>query len=461
MARGSLPRYFVSRADDQSPTAPLSEELPPAHIMDSFFIGNRHLQEREWVTAIDCLGTMQALPDERWTSFPASVQSELAYHEISSKGHGRLLEVTDVFLFNLQLLEQPGGAAGWNDPVYLYGTLYGPFPEAERPRTVGIEGQLTVTRGDLLDGLVQGTDQAFRYAKPSDESGQASRCFHLMLPGGPDEDIRRGSGIILAYPLLPIELIANDISNEFVVSQLLYDLLSAMKEDLAREHIEHPLRSMVLPVPSRFILEQQLQSEGYAIKGDRAIKKAGSGEGFQGFLASVFGALMDESLEIPAEGEVDEFLDVAKLALNALPGWPSPRTVALRNCVRPASSAAARNTLSPPPVRPPQVRPPQPSAPSPPVAQPRVQARPLKQDREPPAWMQDFIAAHHQPDLPPPRLTSTSGLNWQAAPPKGAKSPQQESEWMMDFAQTSTARRTGDSKGSQPSVKPEWMEDFE
>src|SRR5262249_54008691 len=61
------------------------------------------------------------------------------------------------------------------------------------------------------------------------------------------------------------ELTLNDVSNEIVVKQLLYDILIALKEDLERERIARPLRSMTIPVPSRFLLEQELQSQGYSI----------------------------------------------------------------------------------------------------------------------------------------------------------------------------------------------------
>src|SRR5262249_50279233 len=151
------------------------------------------------------------------------------------------------------------------------------------------------------------------------------RCFHLLLPGDREEEISRGSGIILAYPLLPPELILTDVSNEFVVSRLLYDILIAIKEDLEREQVAHPMRSSVLPVPSRMNLEQELMAQGYEIKGDAAVKKPGGGGGFQGFLSTVFGPLMSDRLDLPPEGEADDFLNLAVIALNTLPGWPSPR----------------------------------------------------------------------------------------------------------------------------------------
>src|SRR5262249_32282812 len=155
--------------------------------------------------------------------------------------------------------------------------------------------------------------------------------FHLLLPGDREDEIRRGAGIVLAYPLLPPELTLNDVSNELVVSQLLYDILVSLKEDLEREQIVHPLRSIVLPVPSRTTLERQLISQGYEIKGGTAVKKAESGGGFQGLLATVFGQFMSDRLDLPPEGGTDDFLNLAVTTLNTLPGWPSPRVSVLRS----------------------------------------------------------------------------------------------------------------------------------
>lgn len=113
---------------------------------------------------VDGLGHLRTLPCEDRGTLPAGLQSELAFHEMSGGRPTRLLEAGEVFLFNVQLLEQPPGSPGWNDPVYLYGTLYGPPPGGTDGRTAGVEGQLMVTRGDLLDGLVRGAAHAFRYA---------------------------------------------------------------------------------------------------------------------------------------------------------------------------------------------------------------------------------------------------------------------------------------------------------
>lgn len=450
MPRRLLPRYFVARTAAPSPDRSQDLSLTPEHVLDTFFIGSRHLEEREWVVAVDLLGQLQFLPAAQHASLPESVQHELAFNEISNANRGRLIEATEVFLFDLQLLEQPAGTPGWNDPVYLYGRLYGPYPESAGEAQDGIEGQLTLTRGDLLQGLVDEAASAFRCAGTGIAADQSRRCFHLLLPGDAEEEIRRGAGLILAYPLLPAELITTDVSNEIVVSQLLHDLLSALQEDLEREQVEHPLRRMTLPVPSRASLEQQLRSQGYEIEGDTARRKADAGEGFKGLLASVFGALMSDSLELPTEAEVDELLELAKRVLMSLPGWPSPRSRALRDCVKPAPARhKVRPALLPP-------RTPQLSAPLPPVQPPR----PVRRSNEPPVWMKDFISAHQQPDAPPPRLTSTTVLKPHTVPANPDLS-RTEPEWVKDFEQPPPVKQPDEAKKQRQSDRPGWMDDFE
>jgi hypothetical protein len=470
MAQRSIPRYFVSRSGAEGASRPLKGTLQPAHVVDCFLLGNRHLAEREWIVATDELGNLLALPDEDRGDLSGSIQTELACHEISSPRRKRLIEASQLFLFNLQLLEQPAQSPGLDDPVYLYGTLFGPYPAADGKPPGGIEGQLTVTRVDLLDGLAQAAEYAFRYTAASGDSGEARRCFHLLLPADREEEIERGSGIVLAYPLLPPELLLYDIGNEIVVSQLLYDILSALKEDLAREQIHHPLRSQTLPVPSRSTLEQQLEVQGYEIKGNTAIKKSAPGEGFQGFLASVFGALMNDRLELPPEGEVDDFMELARHTLNALTGFPSSRTVALRRRVKDALPVADRHShhgraSSSPPIRTPAISSPLPpqqrtqrgvAAPgSGPAPRGGAPAHAVGRRDEPPEWMQDFIAAHHPPGGPAPRLTSTGLI------PTAAKQTRKPPEWMQDFDRPTTTKPACPSKPPDPAVDPEWMNDFE
>lgn len=467
----SFPRYFVRHA--QTNAVDTDAGAMPLHLVDAFFVGNRHLEERELFVAVDELGKLRLLSGEQRDSFSAALQTELAFHEISGNRPARLIEASEVFLFDLQLVEQTAGAPGWNDPVYLYGTLFAPpLPANSGERAAGIKGQLTVTRGDLLDGLVQSSDDAFRYGEAGGIGGKLSRCFHLLLPGGTDEEIRGGAKIVLAYPLFPAELLAAtaDAANEILVSQILYDLLSALKADFERERIAHPLRSTILPVVNRSALERELEAQGYEIEGGTAFKKNDYGEGFKGFLASVFGAFRNDDLILPPEGDADDFLAVARATLRHLAavGFPTARNVALRNCLK--TGSAKRQTKRPPPAPLPPVK--TPSPPTPTRTAP-VAARKTSADNsgsnEPPAWMQDFIRAHRREDgdAAPPKLTSTSKvppppLNSTAKSESAAQSKRRQIEWRKDFEPPSAEEPAKSGrKNKPPPVEPDWMKDFE
>ncbi|MCL4294543.1 MAG: hypothetical protein KJ077_02395 [Anaerolineae bacterium] len=451
-----LPKYFVSYAGNDESTNPSNDHtFLPTHVVDSFFLGNRPTSNREWIVMTDIAGALRALPADLSNTFPPSVQAEMAYHEVSGAVFGRMLEVEEFFLLDVQVLEQPADTPGPNDPVYLYGILYGPYSNIEDAPISATKGQLTITRADALAGLVQGAAHAFRYVNSADPGEPPSCCFHMMLPGDREEEIRHGQGIVLAYPLLPAELALSAASNETVVNQLLYDLLSALKEDLSREGIENLLCSMTLPVPSRSNLEYQLEFEGYTIKGDTAIREVSAGKGFGGLLASVFGTLTQERLDLPPQGNVDDFLKIARDALKALPGWPSPRAIALRERVKAVSTErrGAIESISLLPSR-------EAGTPRPSSTPMRVRLPAMSEAGETPAWMQDFIEAHRKPGAPPPKLTSIVGPRQHKEPhpkPSSAKKP----DWMKDFEPDSPITRTGKSNQSNPPDKPDWMKDFE
>src|SRR5262245_7617549 len=99
----SLPKYFVRSADNQSADARNLEPFQPAHVVDSFFLGANH----EWVVLTDIAGTLHAAPSDLRSTFPPAVQAELTYHELSCNIFGRVLNVEEFYLFDLQVLEQP------------------------------------------------------------------------------------------------------------------------------------------------------------------------------------------------------------------------------------------------------------------------------------------------------------------------------------------------------------------
>lgn len=486
-----FPRYFVARGGDASKPPRQVDPISSIHALDNFIVGGRHVSEREWIVTADQAGDLNFFPGEDKSSFSNEVQSEIAYSEMVGTG-GRILDVSELFLFSIQLLEQPGDAPGLNDPVYLYGTLYGPFPESDPSfQPAGIQGQLTVTRGDLLDGLLNAAKYPFSI---SPEGEARMRNFHVCLAGDREEEIDRGIGVVLAYPLLPGDILQDNPSNELVVAQMLYDVLSSLKDDMIKEKVSNPLRTMTLPVPNRMLVEEQLKQRGYTIEGETAVIKTTVTQGFQGFLESAFGSIMKDRLDLPPQGTVNEFLQIAETALDAFKGWPPKRIIALHNRVSPASAdarmRAARYCSSAATVQPPrQVR-----TPSPPD---RVVSQPVQQtakrigteqsssgkqktEAQISGWMNDFVQSHQKPGAPAPRLTTTG------PPPCTPKTPagKIKKEWLNDFGDHSqdisassktqpgssttqpvsnrpSNKPTKEKQDPPPQKQPDWMKDFE
>ena len=441
MQQRPLPKYFLSRAGEPNPAR---QPQSPSHVVDCFRISNSYTVGQEWIVTTDSLGNLQALPDGNRAHLPAEVQTELAWFEMS--GHGkRQIEAAEVYLFYLQVMEQLPEAPGLYDLIYLYGTLFGPYPSASP--IAGVEGQLTITRADLLEGMLLGAEFPFRFA--GDGEG-APRCFHLPLCADGADEIRQGRSVVMAYPLLPPELILTDVTNELFACRLIYDTLYALKEDAAEERISHPLNQITLPVPSRAILEQQLQAEGYEIKDDKAVRKANRDDAESGLLATVFRKLLSESLKLPPEGCPEDFVELARLTLKALPGWPTARAFALRNLIKPVPHAPSHRTINPPPV-----------SPQPVFSRPRLPRKTEPVTNDPPNWVQDFIVTHQRSNAAKPHLTSNF--------PSDTNSP----DWMKDFAADSipsvirkdanetNASHKSPTKPVNKDNPPDWMEDFD
>ncbi len=430
MSQRPLPRYFVSRQNDES-FADCISTLDPCHAIDSFFIGGRHLVEREWVVTIDSMGYLKATDGDKLGSLPANVQQDLAFNEVIGSAANRTLDSSHVYLFYLEALEQPPETPGLNDPVYLYGTLYGPYPSSSSESARGIDGQLTINRMDLLAGIVDSAKFAFNYQ--SDMSGsETQRCFNLLLPGDREEEVAQGKGLVMAYPLMPAEVVMGEPWNEVVVCGLIFDVLSALKEDLEKEKVNHPLRNTILPVPNRSWLEQQLESNGYAIKGNVATRLPGTNTGIPKMLSYALGHLIKDKTTLPPQGNINEYIALAENTIKHLPGFPPTRLKALRNRVRPVSAEARAQGSRAKSAPPQSVRIPA-GQPFPP--QMGNAPAPRKAD-----WMQDFISKHRPAGTGETRLTTMSGL-------AGSRS--------------SAPAKTGSKAETKLKAKPDWMSDFD
>ena len=422
--------------------------------------------EREWVVTIDSAGYLKANDGEKLGTLPANVQQDLAFNEVIGSAACRTLDSANVYLFYMEALEQPPETPGLNDPIYLYGTLYGPFPGTSSESARGIEGQLTINRIDLLAGLVDAAKFAFNYQSVVSAS-ETQRCFNLLLPGDREEEIAQGKGLVMAYPLMPTEVVMGEPWNEIVVCGLLFDTLSALKEDLEKEKVRHPLRDATLPVPNRAWVEQQLESNGWMVKGNTATRLPGANAGIPKMLSYALGTLIKDKMTLPPQGTIDDYIELASMTINHLPGFPPTRLKALRNRVRAVSAEAraqgSRAKSAPPPSR-----------------IPAGQPLPAQMGNAPPTrkvdWMQDFIATHRPSGAGETRLTTMSGLanSRPAAAPNRA--PQQESklkakpDWMSDFdgqpagkenikPEKPEEKKEKKNQSSKPST--DWMKDFE
>ncbi|MBA3860059.1 MAG: hypothetical protein C0507_24385 [Cyanobacteria bacterium PR.3.49] len=460
MTQRSLPRYFVSRQNDDS-FADCVSTLDPCHAIDSFFIGGRHLVEREWVVTIDSSGYLKATDGEKLGSLPAEVQQDLAFNEVIGSAASRTLDSSHVYLFYLEALEQPPETPGINDPVYLYGTLYGPFPAPSGESARGIPGQLTINRMDLLAGLVDSAKFAFNYQAAS--GSQTQRCFNLLLPGDREEEIAQGKGLVMAYPLMPAEVVMGEPWNEIVVCGLVFDILSALKEDLEKEKVSHPLRTTTLPVPNRTWVVQQLETNGWAVKGNVATRLPGANIGMNKMLSMALGTLIKDKTTIPPQGSINDYIELAEMTIRNLPGFPPSRLKTLRSRVRPVSpEARAQGSRAK-------------TAAMQPARTPKGQTFPAQTANSPPAkksdWMQDFIAGHRPAGAAETRLTTMSALasNRASTPPNSSKKPEKKlnakPDWMSDFDSSPAGKEKINSQEKEEIKEKKnqnsWMKDFE
>lgn len=348
-----------------------------AHVIDSFML-TCGPSAAEWVVGLDLAGNLAVRPLEPADTLPVSLRKQLAFHEVSG-GLRREIELDTLYLFEMRLLEQAPDCPGVNDPVYLYGTLVGPISigsPAEVAHVRRIEGQLTVTRGDLLAGLVSGAAWAFRY--PDASHGRMASTLSLLTGADRRDVVEVGRGAVLVYPLLGVDADIYEMApgNEDIVCRVLYDVLFAWWTDAARDAPPALRKAEKLPVPSRSQHEQRLVREGFEIKRDSAVRPR---EGWTGALPGFLG---EERRALPPEADTDGFLDLAAEALRNAREWPSPSVLALHRRVH----AARWQAIVPDIVSPVQL---------PPLPLPATE--PL------PDWMQSFIADHGQ--APPPRLT--------------------------------------------------------
>ena len=237
---------------------------------------------------------------------PPRARAQLEFHE---RTHRPLaLYADELYLLDVQTVEYRPDVPGADDPVHLHGVLRGPYPKGLVRGVRGIEGELTITRATLLDGLALGIERSFVY-----ESGRCgASCTHAVL----SLEDREPRSVVLAFPLVPM---GDDGSNELVAAELIRTLLGAMRADLGDDLVRDPV-----PVANRRHHERALAASGWTIKGDRAVKPRGRSR-----LAKLF--LPTKKRRLPREVQLAEYRSLIDTQLARLSGWSTAERRARRH----------------------------------------------------------------------------------------------------------------------------------
>jgi hypothetical protein len=380
-----------------------------ARAIDAFVIGGAR-SPRRVVVARDLAGDLHLVDEDGPAGLPDALRRDVGRHEIARGRPPRFVDVDELWLYSIDLLEQPADSPGTNDPVQLYGRLSGPWGSSSSPPQA-CDGQLTITRGDLLRAFAEAGSQPFLV--------EGGVILHALLPGERVEDVAAGRGVVLAYPLLPLDAGGLDGGNEACVVQVFDGLVHALQDDLRNHQTSSSFAARMLPILDRRALESRLAAEGFTVEGDVAFRKTG-------FLSK-------ERQPLPREWRVDDLDAVARDALAALPGFPDARSAALWLRTQARAPAIA---LVPPATAPGALKSgPPPSGGSPPLSTKPVTVTEQPFRRRAPDWMNDFAAPA---GAPPPRRTPVS--------PKSSTSP----------TPSTTAGRP-----ASPGARPDWMKDFD
>lgn len=142
----------------------------------------------------------------------AKAQAQLAFDELTRRRR-MVIDADELFVLDAQLVELPPDVPGIDDPLYVYGTLRGPFPAGIAAGARGFDGQLTISRGALLDGLRTGVAGVRVHPGPRRRPVRARRGAGRAAP----KVIASGRGLVLAFPVPPRITLDDDVANEPLV----------------------------------------------------------------------------------------------------------------------------------------------------------------------------------------------------------------------------------------------------
>ncbi len=325
-----MPPYKAPRFFTEQSRRPKKDGTALLHTLDRFRLNRGMQSPLECCVLLAEDGHLQLNEMNERQPSATNLRNQLAFDEIAGGSKLRELDVRSLHLLNVQMMEQPSNTVGVNDPVILHGTLsyaFGPVEEV-------VTGYLTVSRADFLDAIIGGAQYAFQYSASGIE-GMAARCFPLLLAGNRAESTLHGTDLILAYPLLPTDIIDKSPGNETLIQQMLYEVLIALQEDLDSQDVKNPLCLEDLSATDREKLEQELLNDGYVIKGDTAYRNKITAHWRP--LCEILnrlGPLVRNEIQLPYKHTLDELIELSSEAFTHIRDWPPPSTVAIRSRYR-------------------------------------------------------------------------------------------------------------------------------
>ncbi|MBT9585108.1 hypothetical protein IV102_17325, partial [bacterium] len=284
------PANFITHADDLAAQLPLSESVWPDHAVDLF-----KQQGQEQIVVLCNDDELRRIGSD--FPLPREVKNEVACHRVSSPTV-RNVAASEFYCMDVRTCDTDEGERQQR-MARLSGTLYS---------TEGAkgEGELVLRVSELLYALCQAAQTPFQYANGA--------FYGLVLPGDTEDNLRQGRGMILAYPVPPIELRNLNFSNEEWLKQAFFDCLNIIQNDLKEIKPKAPFSLFTLPVPSRSMLIAELKQQGYQIVQDRAIASANSGS-LAGRMLKIFGNLTGQGFALPPEATVDDYLKIGRETL--------------------------------------------------------------------------------------------------------------------------------------------------
>ena len=188
-----LPPFFTPRVGVEA--RELTLNLAGVQQATDVFVATFGAEDaKPWVVVIDEAGSFFLSELERRGELPARVR-DMVNEQLLGPAL-RQVHLKELYLFALLAADAGIDRPGLNDPMALDGTLFGPFP-SDKP--MALEGRLTITRGDLLQGAVEGHATRF-FVTGHQLDPRVCGTTGLMLPASEAKALQAGRGAATTTP---------------------------------------------------------------------------------------------------------------------------------------------------------------------------------------------------------------------------------------------------------------------